>query len=114
MIVDDDRTTCALLQTLLELDGFEVVVVNHGDDVIPSASREKPDLMLLDYHLADKRGVDILRTLRSQDAFADLPIVMTSGLDVKDEVMTSGATEFLSKPFEPAHLPVLFNKLIDG
>lgn len=114
MIVDDDRTTCSLLQTLLELDGFEVVLVNQGGEVLAAATEQKPDLILMDYYLSDVKGIDILKGLREQPDFADLPIVMTSGLDVQAEVMVYGATDFLPKPFEPSHLPILFNKLIDG
>jgi DNA-binding response OmpR family regulator len=114
MIVDDDRNTVRLLQTLLELDGFEVVVSPRGGDVIPTAEKALPDIFLVDYHLADMDGVDVLRGLRAHSQFANAPIVMTSGLDVSDEVMQAGANTFLVKPFEPGDLPVLFNKLLAG
>lgn len=114
MIVDDDRTTVKLLQTLLELDGFEITVCGRGGDVMPLVEKVHPDLILMDYHLSDMDGVDVLRDLRATEAFAKMPIVMTSGLDVEDEVMGAGATAFLVKPFEPDDLPKLFNKLISG
>lgn len=112
MIVDDDRTTVKLLQTLLELDGFEISVAPRGGDVIPLANQVNPDIFLMDYHLSDMDGVDVLRELRAGGAFVNTPIVMTSGLDVKDEVMEAGANEFLVKPFEPDDLPTLFRRLI--
>ncbi len=114
MIVDDDRTTVTLLKTLLELDGFEITVVGRGADVIPTIEQVKPDLLFMDYHLADMDGVDILRELRAEGSFMNIPIVMTSGLDVEEEVMAAGATAFLVKPFEPSDLPDLFNRLIAG
>lgn len=114
MIVDDDRTTVTLLKTLLELDGFEITVVGRGADVIPTVEQVKPDLLFMDYHLSDMDGVDILRELRAGGPFMNIPIVMTSGLDVEEEVMAAGATAFLVKPFEPSDLPGLFNQLIDG
>ena len=43
MIVDDDRNTVKLLQTLLELDGFVVVVAGRGADVLPVAEQAKPE-----------------------------------------------------------------------
>lgn len=112
MIVDDDHTTVKLLETLLELDGFDVSSVGVGGEVIDAANTFQPDLFLMDYHLSDMDGVDILREMRAGGPFANTPIVMTSGLDVEDEVMAAGASAFLVKPFEPDELPVLFNKLI--
>ena len=114
MIVDDDRNTVRLLQTLLQLDGFEVVVAGRGGDVIAAAEQAAPDIFLMDYHLADMDGVDVLRDLRAHDQFATTPVVMTSGLDVSDEVMEAGASTFLVKPFEPSDLSALFNRLLAG
>ncbi|MCU0498230.1 MAG: response regulator [Anaerolineae bacterium] len=117
MIVDDDRTTTKLLQTLLELDGFEVCVAARGGDVIPLALKERPDIFLMDYHLSDMDGVEVLRDLRAGAAngiFVHAPIVMTSGLNVHDEVMEAGANDFLVKPFEPDELPMIFNRLLGG
>jgi DNA-binding response OmpR family regulator len=114
LIVDDDRTTVKLLQTLLELDGFEVAIAPRGADVLPMAQQVVPDLFMIDYHLSDMDGVDAIRMLRAEDAFAHSPIIMASGLDVQEEAMGAGATTFLLKPFEPADLPALFNSLLSG
>jgi two-component system sensor histidine kinase/response regulator len=114
MIVDDDRTTVKLLQTLLELDGFEIQVVGRGADVLPAAQTFMPELFLMDYHLADADGVEIIRALRETEQFASTPIIMTSGLDVEEEALEAGASTFLLKPFEPEELPGLFNRLIAG
>jgi DNA-binding response OmpR family regulator len=117
MIVDDDRTTVKLLQTLLELDGFEIFVAPRGGDVIPLAEKVHPDIFLMDYHLSDMDGIEVLRDLRQGAAngqFIKTPIVVASGLDVGDEVLEAGANAFLVKPFEPDELPDLFNRLIAG
>ncbi len=112
MIVDDDRTTVKLLQTLLELDGYDVVVANRGGDVMGIAEQSNPDIFLMDYHLNDMHGVEVLRHLRVHPTFATTPVIMTSGLDVSDEVMAAGASAFLVKPFEPENLPILFGRLL--
>ncbi len=112
MIVDDDRNTVKLLQTLLELDGFVVVVAGRGADVMSVAEQAKPDLFLMDYHLADMDGVDVVRELRKHETFAKTPIVMASGLDVEDEAKDAGVDHFMIKPFEPSDLAPLFNKLL--
>ena len=114
MIVDDDRTTVKLLQTLLELDGYQVTVVGRGADVVPLAQQAVPDIFLMDYHLSDMDGVEVIRALRALPQFASTPIVMTSGLDVEAEALRAGANIFLVKPFEPDQLPALFDALIAG
>src|SRR3954468_7400874 len=76
MIVDDDRTTVSLLKTLLEMDGFDVVLVPRGAMVLDKAREENPDLFLVDYHLSDMEGTTVTKTLRADTQFATKPIVM--------------------------------------
>jgi len=114
MIVDDDQTTTSLLETLLELDGFEVVSVSRGGDVISRAEEFHPDIFLMDYHLTDTEGVVVLREIRKHDTLQSIPVIIASGMNVEDEVMAAGANVFLVKPFEPGDLPRLFNELING
>jgi DNA-binding response OmpR family regulator len=112
MIVDDDRTTVKLLQTLLELDGFEVSSAARGVDVLPLITRTRPDIILMDYHLSDIDGVEVLKQLKAHTDYQSIPVIMASGLDVEDEALAAGASRFLVKPFEPGELPGLFYGLI--
>ena len=112
LIVDDDRTTVKLLQTLLELDGFEVAVAPRGADVLPVASKFGPDIIFMDYHLSDMDGIELVGHLRSDSRFAQVPIVMASGLDKEDDALSAGANAFLIKPFEPDDLADLFFNLL--
>jgi DNA-binding response OmpR family regulator len=113
MIVDDDRTTVTLLQTLLEMDGFDVVLVPRGAMVLEKARQEKPDIFLVDYHLSDMDGTTLVRNLRADAQFAQTPVVISSGLNVEDEAKRAGANQFLIKPFEPSSLAGLFLKLLE-
>jgi DNA-binding response OmpR family regulator len=116
LIVDDDRTTVTLLQTLLEMDGFTVVLCPRGNAVIETMRAEKPHLVLMDYHLADIKGkevLEVLKTIRADATFDRTAVVMTSGLDVSVECNATGADHFLLKPFEPGALADLFSELIE-
>lgn len=114
LIVDDDRTTVRLLQTLLELEGFEVIVAPHGADVVPLAKQDIPDLFLMDYHLHDMTGVQLVADLRQYSEFQQTPIVIASGMNVEKEARAAGASAFLMKPFDPGLLQRLFHRLIAG
>jgi CheY-like chemotaxis protein len=56
----------------------------------------------------------VVKLLRSQPEYANLPIVMASGLDVSEQALAAGASRFLIKPYEPNELPRLLNELIAG
>ena len=114
MIVDDDQVTTSLLETLLELDGFTVSVARRGADVMSKLAADRPDVIMMDYHLSDVYGVDVIREIRAHADFSNIPIVMASGMDVSDEAFAAGANKFIIKPFEPSELPDLFNSLIAG
>lgn len=104
MIVDDDRTTVGLLSTLLELDGFDVVLAADGESAYGLAVKESPDAFLVDYHLADYIGSDFIKKLRGAEKFKKSPVILASGLDKKDEAKEAGADHFLQKPFDPGDL----------
>lgn len=112
LIVDDDRTTVKLLQTLLEMDGFEVLIAARGQAAFELALEHSPDVFLVDYHLADMAGVELVARLRAEPQFARTPIVMASGLNVEYDALRAGANQFLVKPFEPGKLADLFYNLI--
>jgi DNA-binding response OmpR family regulator len=112
LIVDDDRTTVKLLQTLLQMDGFEVATASRGQLALEHAQASPPDIFLIDYLLSDMDGVELTTTLRTMSQFAQTPIVMASGMNVEDQAMKSGADLFLIKPFEPGQLANMFHKLL--
>ena len=112
LIVDDDRNTVKLLQTLLEMDGFEVAIAARGQTALEMVPDVQPDILLIDYHLADMEGTDLVTHLRSDATYANLPMVITSGLDVEDTALAAGANLFLVKPFEPNKLAGIFYGLL--
>ena len=94
----------SLLQTLLKMEGFETVVLNSDADVVGAVLREKPDVLFMDVHLGEQSGMDIMESIRTSPRIADVRVVMTSGLNVKEECLQRGADDFLLKPFMPAEL----------
>ncbi len=101
MIVDDDRNSTSLLKTLLEMDGFEVMVVPRGTEAMSKAQQFSPDAFVVDYHLNDMSGVDLVSELRASVDFSNTPIVMASGRDVGQQAEAAGANLFLIKPYDP-------------
>lgn len=104
LLAEDDQTMVKLLQTLLKMEGFEVVAADVDADVAALAIHEKPDVLFMDVHLGQQNGLDIVQSIRKHPELDDLRIVMTSGLNVKDECLAHGANNFLLKPFMPDDL----------
>nr|MBN1229919.1 response regulator [Anaerolineae bacterium] len=112
MIVDDDRTTVGLLQTLLELDGFDVVLAPDGKTALQIAKSESPDAFLVDFNLSDIEGTEFIRELRAEAEFAHSPVIMASGMERGDVALGAGADYFMIKPFDPGDLVDKFNQLL--
>lgn len=107
LIAEDDPTMITLLQTLLKMEGFEVLTVDVDADVSVEILRTKPDILFMDVHLGQQSGLDIVGTVRSHPEFKGLRIVMTSGLDLREDCLQRGADAFLLKPFMPDELVAL-------
>lgn len=114
LLIDDDRSITNLLKTLLELesDEFDVRVAAMGEEAWQQIQSTPPDLVMIDYHLKDMNGVELISRIRRSAAIAHIPIVMASGLDVSAEAKAAGVDMFLLKPFEPGDIPNLFLELI--
>ena len=108
MMVDDEATTIDVLQTFLETEGYKRFITTsesiHAMDLIVS---ENPDVLLLDLHMPQVTGFDILARLRGDQRYRHIPvIVLTSATDseTKLKALQLGATDFLGKPVDPSEL----------
>ena len=104
LLAEDDPTMISLLTTLLKMEKFEVVALDANADIPAAVKREQPDSLLMDVHIGKQNGLDIVKTIRSDPANSVVRIVMTSGLNVKEECLQLGANYFLLKPFMPDDL----------
>lgn len=106
LLFEDDRTMRSILTTLLQLEGFEVVSIsfNPNVDYVQAVRDEIPDILLLDVHLRDLNGFDVLKNLRDDPTTRQTRIVMTSGMDLRDQCKAAGADGFILKPYMPDEL----------
>jgi DNA-binding response OmpR family regulator len=107
LLVEDDQTMLALLSTLLRFEGFEIVKLTRDDEiseVLKVIRQEKPSLILLDVHLRQFNGLDLLRQIRQEVELQPLRVIMSSGMDMRDRCMAAGANDFILKPYMPDEL----------
>ena len=114
LVVDDDRTMISLLQTLLELEGFTVLATTLGWNALHMAREENPDVILMDVHLADGDGLQVLREMRTDPDLAKARVIMTSGLDMVEECRQAGSNDFLLKPYAPDQLVGILKKQMES
>ena len=104
MIIEDDPTMISLLGTLLDMEGFQVAKVDKFGSVLDDIRSEDPDLILMDVHLANTNGLEVLAKLRQDKKLMLKKVIMSSGLDKKYESTLAGADDFLMKPYMPDEL----------
>ncbi len=104
MLIEDDPTMLSLLGTLLEFEGYESVKVKKFDNVLGEINEQNPDLILMDVHLDQVDGIELLVKIRGQEKMHDLKIIMSSGMDIGDECDAKGADAFILKPYMPDEL----------
>jgi CheY-like chemotaxis protein len=112
MLLEDDRDMTMLLQTLLEIEGYQVRSYDSRQPAAPQVEEEKPDMVLLDVHLGGKDGVEILRELRKSPVLGNLRVVMTSGINLTEECLKAGANAFIVKPYMPDNLLHLLSRVL--
>lgn len=117
LAVDDDEAILEMLVELLERDGrFEVRVARGGYEAGMLTQEFRPDCIVLDYKLPDIDGNHVCRTIRSNDNFSDVRIIIISGVADPDEISelrASGADDFLRKPFQIDDLIGRILKLVE-
>lgn len=105
MIVEDDLVLATLLQYNFESAGYEVEHVERGDMAELRMAAHMPDVLMLDWMLPGRSGIELCRRIRKCPQTAHLPIMMvTARCDRADRefALSVGADDFVGKPFSVA------------
>ena len=115
LVADDDPLSIKLLNFRLRSVGHEVIFAVNGGEALEIATREKPDLVLLDIMMPVMNGFQVLRKLKSQEETKNIPVIMlTSKVQEKDVVfgLEAGAEDYITKPFSFAELNARVNHVL--
>jgi len=106
LVVDDEPSIRKYLQTLLEVDGFDVEAVGSGKEALDRVNNgERPDFIILDVLMPEMGGLDTLQELMHLDR--NLNVIMlscTNEVGTVVEAIRLGAHDYLTKPFEKTEL----------
>ena len=114
MIVDDSRTSRKILRGLLEESGHEVVAeAENGQEGVDKYKEFNPDITTLDITMPVMDGLEALKCIREVDGNAKVIMVTAAGQNNKMiDAIKLGASEFVTKPFEPEEIIKMVNKLV--
>ena len=103
LVIDDSRALRSLMGRMLRDLGFEVVEACHGKDALERLREgSPPTIALVDWNMPEMNGLEFVRSLRQDDAFKDVLVMMvTTETEAVQMVsaLDAGANEYLMKPF---------------
>ena len=114
LVVDDSRTSRKILRTILEDAGHEVIgEAMDGQDGVNKFKELRPDLVTPDITMPVMDGLEALKCIREVDGNAKVIMVTAAGQQNKMiDAIKLGASEFVTKPFEPEEIIKMVNKLV--
>ena len=103
LIVDDEPFGRDTLESILEPEGYILVMAENGYQAIEKAIAIQPDVILLDVMMPGMNGFEVCRRIRNEKQLAEIPILFLTALDDRQSLLNgldAGADEFISKPFD--------------
>jgi two-component system cell cycle response regulator DivK len=108
LVVDDNRDNRELVVKVLKNRGYDMVEAVDGEDALRKAQDERPGLILMDISLPKMDGYEVIRRLKSQEEYRDIPIVALTAHVMKgdkERAMNAGCIGFIPKPIDIRELP---------
>jgi len=104
LYIEDNLSNIRLVERILASHpNYQLIIATHGQVGIELAQQHRPDLILLDLHLPDMNGDEILSRLRAEPATRTIPIIIISAdatTQQSDRLLASGANGYLTKPID--------------
>lgn len=108
MVVEDDRLLADMLKFLMEREGYDVLLAADGRQARRLiAESEAPSLVLLDVDLPYHDGYELIESIRTQDRWTHVPIIMLSSKGSERDIARAfdkGADDYIVRPFQPEEL----------
>jgi two-component system, cell cycle response regulator DivK len=115
LVVEDDDDNRFVMRTLLELRGYAVIEASSGQEAVEAATREQPDLILMDLKMPVLNGLAATRLIRQQER-RRVPIVALSAYDPSQHravAMAAGCDDYAIKPIDYERLEKLIESLLE-
>jgi DNA-binding response OmpR family regulator len=107
LVAEDDPDIRDLVVFRLERSGWEVIEAGDGQQAIDLARDTQPDVLVLDWMMPVKSGLEVVAELRADPEIAGIPVLILSARAQEPDIVqgfTAGANDYLTKPFSPQEL----------
>lgn len=112
LIVDDEANIRRTLSISLEADGHQVIAVSNPADATAECDRRSFDLAFVDLRLGTSHGLDLIPTLLGKSPWLRVVVITAFGsIDTAVEAMRRGAADYLTKPFTPAQVKIVTERV---
>ena len=115
LIVEDDIDIAKGLSLRLEANGYATASASDAHSAIDAASKEKPDMILLDLGLPDENGFVMMENLQRDPALSSVPVIVLTGRPqevYKEATELAGAKAYLQKPVENEELLAVIRRVL--
>lgn len=103
LVADDSPTIRKFVSISLKVKGFEIIQVSDGMEALEVLPSEQIDLIITDLNMPNVDGFELIKTIRSNEDYRELPIIILSSLSGNEEIergIQYGANAYLLKPFD--------------
>jgi len=110
LIVEDNPLNMRLIEMVLKSKSYTLLKATDGEEALDIATRERPDLVLMDIRLPKVSGLEVARRLKENPAFSHIPIIALTAHAMKgdkEKAIEAGCDSYLSKPINTRELPGL-------
>jgi len=115
LIVEDNPQNMRLIEMILGAKNYALLKAADGEEALNVATREHPDLIMMDIQLPRMSGLEVTRKLREDPAFSHTPIIGVTAYAMKgdrEKVLESGCDRYLSKPIHVHELRALVAEML--
>jgi len=107
LVVDDNSDSVAIMRSILEARGYQVLVATSGPEALRQLDTEPPALVLLDVMMPEMSGLEVLQRIKENAATGRLPVILVTAKTHDEDVLSGyqyGADYYITKPFTSKQL----------
>jgi two-component system, cell cycle response regulator DivK len=117
VIADDDPVSRGLIRDVLEPQSYEVFEASNGEEALTMIAETRPDLVLLDIQMPVLDGYEVLKKLRADVRFRDIPVAIVTALAMagdRERALSVGSNAYITKPISVSALRAQVRTLLQG
>jgi two-component system chemotaxis response regulator CheY len=115
LYVEDDQEQRSMMRVILRDQNLTLLEAVNGQEALEKIERQRPDLILLDLFMPKVDGIGVLEAVKSNSDTYHIPIIVVSAWptgDNRDRARKAGATDFITKPYDPFELVKIVKKYL--